>query len=210
MEQRRLVVPCQYGEAEFVEKRSRFIGRVWRCDVEDEALAHIREMREQHWDATHNVYAYIIAASGAMRYSDDGEPQGTSGMPTLDVFRKAGVTNVCCVVTRYFGGILLGAGGLVRAYSHTAALALAAAGRAELRPMTRVAFDCPYSLYERLRREAEQFGGIEDVDYGASVTVTALVPQESVEALRARLTERTSASIELIELDTGLLPFPLA
>ena len=71
--------------------------------------------REAHWDATHNVYAYRIAASGAMRYSDDGEPQGTSGLPTLEVFRKAGVTNLCCIVTRYFGGVLLGAGGLVRA-----------------------------------------------------------------------------------------------
>ena len=206
----RLVVPLRDGQAEYVEKRSRFIGRVWRCDTEQAALAHIRATREAHWDATHNVYAYRIAASGAMRYSDDGEPQGTSGLPTLEVFRKAGVTNLCCIVTRYFGGVLLGAGGLVRAYSHTAALALEAAGRAELRPMTRVVFACPYGLYERLRRELAQFGTLEQADFGAEVTVTVLTPQEAAARLRAFLQERTGGRVEAIELDAGLQPFPLA
>ena len=107
-------VPAGDGTAEFVEKRSRFIGRIWNTETEEEALACIRAMREQHWDARHNVYAYLIRG-GAMRYSDDGEPQGTAGMPVLEVLRGAELYNVCCVVTRYFGGILLGAGGLVRA-----------------------------------------------------------------------------------------------
>ena len=107
------LIPGGYGEVEFIEKRSRFIGRVWPVDSETEAIAHIKETREKHWDATHNVYAYIMLEGGIMRYSDDGEPGGTSGMPTLNVFRSNDIKNVCCVVTRYFGGILLGAGGLV-------------------------------------------------------------------------------------------------
>ena len=109
------LVPSGEGIAELVEKRSRFLGHIWLTQTEEEALQCIKKMREQHWDATHNVYAYLIK-DGAMRYSDDGEPQGTAGIPVLEVLRKEGIYNVCCVVTRYFGGTLLGAGGLVRAY----------------------------------------------------------------------------------------------
>ena len=109
------LTPAAYGEAELIEKRSRFIGRVWPVESEAEALEHLKEIRARHWDATHNVYAYILREGGTMRYSDDGEPQGTSGMPTLTVFRAKEIQNVLCVVTRYFGGILLGTGGLVRA-----------------------------------------------------------------------------------------------
>ena len=122
------LVPAGFGEAEYIEKRSRFIGRVWPVADEAQALEHLREIREQHWDAKHNVYAYIIREGGIMRYSDDGEPGGTSGMPTLNVFRSEEIQNVCCVITRYFGGVLLGSGGLVRAYSNTAKMALDAAG----------------------------------------------------------------------------------
>ena len=104
------IIPAGDGEIEYVEKRSRFIGRVWRVESEAQALERLRETRERHWDATHNVYAYALHEGGIMRYSDDGEPSGTAGMPVLDVFRKAGVQDFCCVVTRYFGGILLGAG----------------------------------------------------------------------------------------------------
>ena len=106
------------ADVEFVERRSRFIGHIRPVSSEEEALAFLSEMRSQYWDATHNVYAYRLRQSGAQRYSDDGEPQGTAGMPTLDVLRKSGVTDVAAVVTRYFGGILLGAGGLVRMPFH--------------------------------------------------------------------------------------------
>ena len=102
------------ADAEFVEKKSRFIGHVRPVSTEEEALAFLAEMRARYWDASHNVYAYRIREGGAQRYSDDGEPQGTSGLPSLDVLRKSGVTDVIAVVTRYFGGTLLGAGGLVR------------------------------------------------------------------------------------------------
>jgi len=189
-------VPAGYGEAEFVEKRSRFIGRVWRTDSEEEALARIEEIREKHWDATHNVYAYIIRDGGIMRYSDDGEPQGTSGMPVLGVFRSAGVFNVCCVVTRYFGGILLGAGGLVRAYSHTASLALESAGIAVMRRWREVKVNCPYSLFERVRNEVSAFGGaISDIDYGAEVTISALLPASRVEDFSARLVDMSAGTL---------------
>ena len=119
-------VPASDASAEFIERKSRFIGTIWKVETEEEALAHIKEMNEKHRDATHNVYAYIIKENNIMRYSDNGEPQGTAGMPTLEVLRREGITNVLCVVTRYFGGILLGAGGLVRAYAHSAKIALTA------------------------------------------------------------------------------------
>ena len=105
------IIPAGYGEAEYIDKKSRFIGQVQHAESEAEAMAFVEQIRKKHADATHNVWAYVLN-SGAMRWSDDGEPGGTSGQPTLNVFRSAGVVDVCCVVTRYFGGILLGSGGL--------------------------------------------------------------------------------------------------
>ena len=106
------LVPTGYGEDEFVEKKSRFIGRVWPVDTEEEALEKIQQMKKQHYDATHNCWAYVIK-DGPMRFSDDGEPGGTAGNPMMQVLQRENIYNVVCVVTRYFGGILLGAGGLV-------------------------------------------------------------------------------------------------
>ena len=189
-------VPSGYGEAEYIEKRSRFIGHVWVTETEEEAVARIKEMREKHWDATHNVYAYIIRDGGIMRYSDDGEPQGTSGMPTLNVFRSEEIFNVCCVITRYFGGTLLGAGGLVRAYSKTAKMALDNAGRSEMRMWTTLMIPCEYSMFERFKRETDGAGGIiEDTEYGSEIVITASFPSENVEKLTARLTELTSGAV---------------
>ena len=122
------LVPSGYGETEFVEKRSRFIGQVWRVETEEEARAHIEEVRKRYHDARHHCWCYVIREGNILRYSDDGEPQGTAGQPMLNVFQKEEVTNAVCVVTRYFGGIQLGAGGLTRAYGGTAKLALAASG----------------------------------------------------------------------------------
>jgi len=195
------LVPSRFGEAEFVEKRSRFIGRVWPVETEEEAIAHIKEMREKHWDATHNVYAYIIREGGAMRYSDDGEPGGTSGMPTLNVFRAGEIYNVCCVITRYFGGILLGTGGLVRAYSQAAKLALEAAGISRMDLWESVAAACPYNLYERVRRELEAADAvIENVDYGADVTIEAMLPSGSSAGVNRRLADISSGGVELLVL----------
>src|SRR5699024_10716921 len=127
--------------------------------TEEEAVARIKEMREKHYDATHNVYAYIIHG-GATRFSDDGEPGGTAGMPTLQVLQREGLEDVCCVVTRYFGGILLGAGGLVRAYTHGAKIAVDAAGKSMKRVWDVIYLPVPYSWYERIRQEVGRFGGI--------------------------------------------------
>lgn len=189
-------VPSGYGEDELIEKKSRFIGRVWRTDTEEEAIARIKEMREKHWDATHNVYAYIIRDTGTMRYSDDGEPQGTSGMPTLNVFRSEEIFNVCCVVTRYFGGTLLGAGGLVRAYSKAAKMALDAAGISEMRMWTTMMIPCAYPMFERFKREIDAFGGlIEDIEYGSEIVITASFPSEKKDDFFLRLTELTAGGV---------------
>ena len=140
-------VPTRDAESEFVEKKSRFIGRIWVVENEQQALEQIKNMQKQHWDATHNVYAYIIH-DGPTRYTDDGEPQGTAGMPVLEVLRGAGVENVLCVVTRYFGGTLLGTGGLVRAYGRAAKDALRAAGISLKRIWRKLDLLLPYSYYE--------------------------------------------------------------
>ncbi len=190
------LIPSGYGEAELVEKRSRFIGRVWVTETEEEAVARIKEMREKHWDATHNVYAYIIRDSGIMRYSDDGEPQGTSGMPTLNVFRGEGIQNVCCVVTRYFGGILLGTGGLVRAYSAAAKAALEAAGVSVVRLWKEIVLACKYSQYEPVMKELAAFDGIAtDIDYGVDIMISALLPEEKADAFIARVFDITQGTV---------------
>ena len=194
-------IPAGYGEAEFVEKRSRFIGRVWPVETEEEALERLKEIRARHWDATHNVYAYILRENAVMRYSDDGEPQGTSGLPTLTVFRAGEVQNVLCIVTRYFGGILLGTGGLVRAYTQAARLGLEAAGIAEVRLWERLLIACPYSLYERARRELELAGAAEiQTDFAADVSLEALVENGRGEALNDRLRELSSGAVEALIL----------
>ena len=125
------IVPYQDAESEFTEKRSRFITHLYKVETEAEARARIEEMKKKYYDARHNCWCYLLGGS-VVRYSDDGEPQGTAGQPMLAVFQREHVTNVLCVVTRYFGGILLGAGGLTRAYSKSARDALAAAGVAAL------------------------------------------------------------------------------
>ncbi len=153
-------------------------------------------MREKYWDATHNVYAYIIR-DGAVRFSDDGEPGGTAGMPVLQVLQREEIFNVTCVVTRYFGGILLGTGGLVRAYAHSAKLALDAAGRSIKQVWTKVYLPCPYSWYERIKSEVTAFGGvIENTDFGADVGFDLLLPKPRVDAFLARVFDLSSGTIE--------------
>ena len=140
------LVPTQFGEDEFIEKKSRFIGRLWPVETEEAALEKIQEMKKKHYDATHNCWAYNIK-DGAVRFSDDGEPGGTAGMPMLQVLQREGLYNCVCVVTRYFGGILLGAGGLVRAYTKGAKIAVDAAGKSMKRIWTVLYVPCPYTFY---------------------------------------------------------------
>ena len=150
------------GVAEFTEKKSVFIGHAIPVKSEEEAQAYVKKQKSAYMDARHNVWAYLMKGEIVARYSDDGEPQGTAGVPVLDTIRKSGVTDAVVVVTRYFGGILLGAGGLVRAYSHTAKLALEAAHIITYEQYTELELDCSYSDYQRYLAELPRFGAITD------------------------------------------------
>ena len=190
-------IPTAESEAELVEKRSRFLGQVFPVESEAAARACIEAVRKRHYDARHHCWCYRLREGGAERYSDDGEPQGTAGQPMLNVFQREEVTNVCCVVTRYFGGILLGAGGLVRAYTQAAKLALDAAGISVVRRWVEAAVPCPYALFERVKQEVEGCGGaLGETEYAAEVTVHALLPEGRVEEFCRRITELTSGTAE--------------
>ena len=189
-------IPTAPGQAELVEKRSRFIGHVWPVNSEEEARSHIEAMRKTHYDARHNCWCYRIREEGVERYSDDGEPQGTAGQPMLNVFQREEVTNVCCVVTRYFGGVLLGAGGLVRAYTQSAKDALDAAGISVVRRWIEVTVPCPYPLFDRVREEVEaQDGVVGETEYGVEVTLRALLPESKVNSFTDRLTELAAGGL---------------
>ena len=152
-------------------------------------------MKKKYYDARHNCWCYIIR-DGAERYSDDGEPQGTAGIPMLEVFRREGLCNVVCVVTRYFGGVLLGAGGLLRAYTKSAKDALDAAGVCVVRRWGETALPCSYAMAERLKLEVAAFDGIvTDMDYAAAVTIRALVPEERAEDFKARIFDLSAGAV---------------
>ena len=193
------LVPTQFGEDEFIEKKSRFIGRVWPVETEEEALARIAEMKKQHYDATHNCWAYVIK-DGPMRFSDDGEPGGTAGMPMIQVLQKENLFNVCCVVTRYFGGTLLGAGGLVRAYTKGAKIAVQAAGKSMKRVWSVLCVPCPYTFYERIKLEIAACGGIiRDTQFGAEVELEILIAQGDAQRLLDKIIDMTSGTVEGME-----------
>ena len=201
-------IPTSAGEAEFTEKRSRFLGHVRHVENEEDAKAFIAEMKKKYYDARHNCWCYIIRG-GAERYSDDGEPQGTAGQPMLKVLEREEVTNVCCVVTRYFGGILLGAGGLTRAYSKGAKDALAASGIAVMGAWARVKVPCTYPLLQRVKLEIEGVNGVvDDVQYGADVVLAVSLPAEQTEGLQHRLTELSAGGIAVEVLSEEYRPGP--
>ncbi len=203
------LVPTGFGEDEFTEKKSRFIGRVWLVETEEEALEKIQQMKKQHYDATHNCWAYIIK-DGAVRFSDDGEPGGTAGMPMLQVLQREGLYNVVCVVTRYFGGILLGAGGLVRAYTKGAKIAVDAAGKSMKRVWTVLYVPCPYSYYERVKLEVEAYGGIiRSTEFGSEVELEVLLAEDRVQPFVLRLTDMSAATIETLETGKEYRAFPV-
>ena len=203
------LVPTGFGEDEFTEKKSRFIGRVWPAETEQEALDRIAEMKKQHYDATHNCWAYVIK-DGAVRFSDDGEPGGTAGMPMVQVLQKEGLFNIVCVVTRYFGGTLLGAGGLVRAYTKGAKIAIDAAGKSMKRVWSVLYVPCPYHFYDRVKLEVEAFGGIiRDTQYGAEVELEILIAQPQTQAFTEKLTDLTAGTVETMETGLEYRAFPV-
>ncbi len=203
------LVPTGFGEDEFVENKSRFIGRVWLVETEEEALAKIAEMKKQHYDATHNCWAYVLR-SGAMRFSDDGEPGGTAGNPMMQVLLKEQLYNVVCVVTRYFGGTLLGAGGLVRAYTKGAKIAIDAAGRSIKRVWSVLYIPCPYNYYERMKLEIAAFDGvIWDTQFGAEIDLEVMIAEGKTEDFIARLTDMTNGTVECLVTGQEYRAFPV-
>ena len=203
------LVPTDFGEDEFIEKKSRFIGRAWPVETEEEALEKIAAMKKRHYDATHNCWAYIIK-DGAMRFSDDGEPGGTAGNPMMQVLQREQIYNVVCVVTRYFGGVLLGAGGLVRAYTKGAKIAIDAAGKSMKRVWSVLYVPCPYTFYERMKLEVAAFGGIiRDTQFGAEVELEILVAAPQEQAFLDRITDMTSGTVEGMQIGQEYRAFPV-
>ena len=203
------LIPSGAGEAELTEKRSRFLGHVRPVETEDEARAFIAEMKKKYYDARHNCWCYLIRG-GPERYSDDGEPQGSAGIPMLEVFRREGVTNAVCVVTRYFGGVLLGTGGLLRAYTQSAKDALDAAGLSVVRRWLEASVPCPYAMLERIKIETAAFGGsVDGLDYGAEVTLRVLLPEERAEDYCARIFDLGAGKIKVQITGESLCPAPL-
>ena len=185
------LVPTGFGEDEFIEKKSRFIGRLWPAETEEEALAKIQEMKKQHYDATHNCWAYIIR-DGAVRFSDDGEPGGTAGMPMLQVLQREGLFNVVCVVTRYFGGVLLGTGGLVRAYTTATSRALEAAEVVTVRSVVALDVTVDYGIYERADLLIKAAGGkLAEPEFTDKVTLRWQMPEHTEGPLLTQLQELT-------------------
>ncbi|MBQ9348647.1 MAG: YigZ family protein [Oscillibacter sp.] len=204
-------VPYQEAESEFTEKRSRFIGHVWRVEDEAEAKARIEETKKQYHDARHNCWCYLLP--GEVRYSDDGEPQGTAGQPMLNVFQRREVVHACCVVTRYFGGVLLGAGGLARAYGKAAKDALDAAGTAVVTRWTLWDVPCTYPLLERLKQEVSAVAGrVEGAEYGAEITLRAAFPEDEehpdggAARFAARLRELSGGTLSMVPAGEAYLP----
>ncbi len=190
-------IPTGPGEGEYVEKRSRFLGKVRHVESEEEARAFIDAMKKRYHDARHNCWCYILK-EGVTRYSDDGEPQGTAGQPMLHVFQGEQVTDVVCVVTRYFGGVLLGTGGLCRAYTRAARDALDAAGISVVRRWVKVEIPCGYNQFSRIAQEIAGWDGVVlDTQYGADVTLEALLPEEKERGFAAHIAECTAGTVEV-------------
>lgn len=195
------------GSDAYTVQKSRFLSDVFPCEDESAALEAIGIVRRAHPQATHHCYAYVIGANaGIIRYSDDGEPSGTAGLPILGVLERKGLVNVCAVVTRYFGGILLGTGGLVRAYSHACALGVQKACVISKLPTQRMMLDIPYPLWDKIQffLKGETDVITENVTYGTAVTLTLLVKQDAADSLIRSLTNRMNGALEPILSDPFL------
>lgn len=193
---------ADFATDEFVEKKSRFIGYIAPARSEEEAVAFINRIREMHREATHNVYAYILREGQTRRYSDDGEPQGTAGIPVLDVLQKAGLVDVVAVVTRYFGGTLLGAGGLVRAYTAGARMAMEAGRIRTMSPCTVLELDIDYGLYGKLSYILPKYEIVtRSADFGVAVRMQLLMKDCYLEGFKRELQEITSATVFPYEVE---------
>lgn len=184
----------------FIEKKSEFIGYISPVKTNQEAVDFINEIKSQNRKAKHNVYAYILRDNNITRYSDDGEPQGTAGMPVLDVLQKENLTDVCVVVTRYFGGILLGGGGLVRAYSHACKLAVDASVKMEMHECFEVTLKFDYSLYGKIEYSLPEFEiKMLSDEFADNITLKILVKADMLDKLEEKLTDITSGKILILK-----------
>lgn len=182
----------------FIEKKSKFIGYAKPVKTQEDALDFISKIKSKHWDATHNVYAYVLRENNIQRYSDDGEPSGTAGVPVLDVMLKESLVDVCVVATRYFGGTLLGAGGLVRAYSHTSKIALEAAGIITMAQCSVMSAEVDYSFYDRLNILLSDFSAvILNTSFSDKVCVEFSVKENIVDLLNAKLIDVSNGKYAL-------------
>ena len=199
----------QAASDEFIVQKSRFIGYAAPCESEEAALAFLRSIRERHKDASHNCYAYIIGENaGIMRYNDDGEPGGTAGMPIIEVMKQRGVVNCCVVVTRYFGGVLLGAGGLVRAYSHGCAIALNAAQVVRMELSRRLLLDVPYPLWDRVQHQLKSLPvRLENPEFTASVGFELVMKEMDEARVREELTRVTDGRMEWLKTEETYSPW---
>lgn len=187
----------QYSAEEYIVKKSRFIGYAKPVKTEQDAISFIEEIRKKHWDATHNVYAYSIREGSVKRFSDDGEPQGTAGMPVLNVITQEGISDCVVVVTRYFGGILLGGGGLVRAYSHSAKLAVDSAGVVTLVPWLVLNISCDYNLYGKIETLIRDVGGVVgDTAFTDNVNLTFRIEKEMHNSFDKKLKDLTNGKVD--------------
>ena len=191
----------QYGEGEIEEKKSRFLGKVKPVETEEEALAFIESIKKQYWDARHNCYAFVIGEhSESIRCSDDGEPSGTAGKPMLEVLQNNGLKNVVAVVTRYFGGTLLGTGGLVRAYTQATQAALEEAQVATMTLMSVLTIRTDYNAIGKIKYMFAQADTlVMREEYGVDVAVTIAVPVAEKEAMQKKIIEATNGKAEMEE-----------
>ena len=191
-------LPLLVAQAEFIEKKSRFISYISPITTEDEALAFLRSIREKHREASHNVYAYRVKNGGFCRHSDDGEPSGTAGKPLLEVFLKQDIFDFCCVATRYYGGVNLGAGGLIRAYARCGVIGLEASGVGLMREVTMCSVILPYALYEPVKRLLVSCNAeITSEDFGADVGIWFSLPSEELPPLQNSMTELTLGAVSI-------------
>lgn len=196
------------AESSFTEKKSEFIGYISPAETEEEAIAFINEIRAMHRKATHNCYAYILRNNNTSRHSDDGEPGGTAGMPIYDVLSKNGITDVVCVVTRYFGGILLGTGGLVHAYSKGASTALAKSDIVTMEVADSLKISCDYTMYGMIGSVLPEYEAIiRNTEYSDIVCVYADVKAELTAELISKLIDKCNGKVDIKKLSNGYVEF---
>lgn len=199
----------EFGTDFFIEKKSKFIAYCKPVQTQEQAKNFIDEIKQKHKDATHNVWAYSLRENNVMRYNDDGEPSGTAGIPVLDVIKKTETQDVAIVATRYFGGIMLGGGGLVRAYSHTASIALASAKPIIMRECLVVGVKCHYSYYNKTQELCEKNKAvIDDTLFEDAVTIIFHILEEDLKNFAKDFSELTKGEGEIEELERNFYGFP--